>query len=916
MSSIDIDMNNEAKIYPDKLEEVSFPILGELGQKKFNLLFAAALKGDGNEIMLLLRQGAALHALSPNAWGLAHALACGVRGEFLEALLEKGLNLNLEGPNGMVPIQLAARSSNLNVIKWFIAKGLGARDLEDLDLLHHIAEGKVNKLADEFKDAQSDEGEDVFLHQTITSKYLIEEHKLSVDTKNSDNWTPLHLAAREGNTVLMGLLINSGANFNSPGHLDKTPLHEAISGGHLEAVKLLVSLGVSLQDPDRSYDSCPMRTALENGQIHIAEYFIEQDVNPLRGSYGVDLISCAMNAMQLHVMKWYSDLGVEIKKYLRDRDSAQNPKLDVEILKWLKSIDFDLTQPLNSNTLMHIAALDGQVDVMEYLRKQGLELDEVNYQLMTPVHRAAWSGHLNVLKYLKSQEINLNQADKDGQTPIFYAIQSGNFEVINYLIENGEDLKRKDKYNNNLLHIAVRQNNISIIHWLLSKGVAVNQINDDDDTPFDEVIKSDTKNVKVLKLLEAYGARVIPEDIEEVGADILYNEGSMSDGSGVKAIRIELISWFVEHGLSEGFLEEFVISLIYECCKRGRIDKLSTLEKYMDGVPLKMRNVQDLVKYAAMHQKSSILKWLEVREIDFTATFFNLEDDTYNINCQIFAAKWIADYGVEAHISATVGERLFKYANRYDNPKAVEFIQNIKTTCGTIESPKNIDQNLLYNAVALGNIELIKKFYMKGGNLNISDQEGNTLLHHALSKKASDDNSEVIEFLIENGISLNATNNLGLSPLKLAIDFKKYNVVLLLCSLGAKIDVDDKNTLLCFLEQEQLDKVFAGDNLEQQAKAIFHIIYSYRSTVEYQDSELDKILGNKLSLIESAIETDIREIITKHNYIGLDHVSVNQSEQEVYSINLDTPKSRNVVEETGQDVMGEVEANSCCCLIS
>jgi len=913
MSSIDIELNNDAKVYRDKLEEVPFTILDELSQKKFNLLFAAALKGDRNEVMLLFHQGAALHGLSPNEWGLAHALACGEKGEILEELLKKGLNLNLEGPNGMIPIQLAARSSNINVIKWFIEKGLTNKYLEDLDLLHHIAEGNVDKLADEFKDIKRYEEGDIFLHQTITSKYLIEEHKLDVNTKNADNWTPLHLAARNVNTVLMSLLINAGAELTSPGHLDKTPLHEAISGGHLDAVKLLVSLGVDLNAPDGSYDACPMRTAVENGQIHIMEYLIEQGIGPLTDNHGGDLISCAMDNMQLHVMKWYSDLGVEVKKYFTDCEGIKLPKLDLEILQWLKSVSFDLTQPLGLNTPMHIAALDGQVGIMEYLRLQGVELDEVNHQLMTPVHRAAWAGQLNVLKYLKFQGIDLNQADKYGQTPIFYAIQSGNFEVINYLIENGEDLNKRDKHGNTLLHIAIREDNIPVICCLLDQGIEVNSRNDDGDSPLDEVIKSNSKNVNILRLLEAYGARIIPQDIEAMEANIFYDEEFQSDASFTKTIRIELIYWFLEHGLSERFVKEFVVSLICECCKQGRIDKLSTLEKYVDGLPLEMKNVQDLVKYAALHQKYSVLKWLGEREIDALDTVFKLEEDVCNINCQIIAAKWIGEHGVDANISSTVADKLLQYATKYNNSKAVEFIQNIKANFGTIESHKNIDQNLVYNAAALGNVELIKKLYMKGVDLNTSDLDGNTPLHHALSKKALDDNLEVVKCLIQNGVDLDATNNLGHSPLKLAVDHKKYNVILLLCSLEAKINVEDENTICCFLEQEQLNKIFVGDNLIQESEAIFHVICSYKYTARYQNSVLDKILENKLSQIEAAIQS---EIMIKSDRISRDCTSEHQDDQDVYSINLDTPKSRNMVEERGQDVVGEVEASNCCCTIS
>lgn len=911
--------SSSANDQTSNFEESSRLIPDKSNHEIFNSLFAAALEGDKHKIILLIDQGADLHGLSLNEWGLAHALAYGGRSDILEELFEKGLNIHLEGPNGMLPIQVAARSGNLSIVKWFIEKDLIDRPLEDLDLLHHIAEGNFEKLAQEFQGDQNKEDKDVFLYQTVMSKYLIEEHNLDVNTKNSDNWTPLHLAARNGNTILMSLLIAAGSDLNVPGDLDKTPMYEAISGGHLDAVKLLASKGVSLKDPYKSSESCPMHLAVESGHIHIMEYLMEQGIDHFKDNKGEDLISCAAEHVQLHVMKWYSERGVDIKDYLENCYGMDGPRLDLEILQWFQSIGFDFTQPLGPVPLMHMAVSESRIDIMEYLRSQGVDINEANHQGMTSVHRAAWCGQIKALKYLKSQDVDFNQENKYGQTPIFDAIQSGNFEVINYLVENGADLTKKDKDGNTLMHIAAGGGRVSVIQWLLDKGLPVDTLNNDDESPLDIAVKSDL-NVKVIRCLEVGGALITAEEIEEMEPIIFYSKDMLSCLAHTKAIRIDLIDWLIDHNVQNNFIAQFILSLISEICKQGRLDKLEVVEKYAKELALTEENVQDLIKYAAMHQKPSILKWLLDKDVNIGQAVFEIEDAPYNINCQIMATKWICQYGISCHVSDDVEEKLLEHATQYNNPKVIEFIKDVKESGGMIYLPKDTDQNpIMHQAAASGDIELIKELYKEGADLNATDANGNTPLHHAVSQKALGNNFEAIKFLVENGVNFNATNNNGDSPLKLAIDSKRYEAVLLLCSLEAKIDPEDRGITDFFSEKEDVDKTFVGDDLVCQKKAILHLISSFEGTIGYHIYGVGQILESKAAQIKADMENEAGDIAIKHNNTleSLDYTPENQGDPAVQSIDLGTPK--NTEEEIRTDVVGDnvkTESNSCCCVIS
>src|SRR5215471_11886460 len=76
---------------------------------------------------------------------------------------------------------------------------------------------------------------------------LVGEKPVGVHTRGLFGVTPLHLAAYRGNTEIVRLVLDSGAEVDPPGEEACTPLHEAISGGHVETARLLICRGAELR---------------------------------------------------------------------------------------------------------------------------------------------------------------------------------------------------------------------------------------------------------------------------------------------------------------------------------------------------------------------------------------------------------------------------------------------------------------------------------------------------------------------------------------------------------------------------------------------------------------------------------------------------------------------------------------------
>ena len=64
-----------------------------------------------------------------------------------------------------------------------------------------------------------------------------------MDAKDEDGWTPLHLAAQNGNTKVATLLLKAGAAINAKDKNGKTPLYYAVDFGNSDTAELLRAAG-------------------------------------------------------------------------------------------------------------------------------------------------------------------------------------------------------------------------------------------------------------------------------------------------------------------------------------------------------------------------------------------------------------------------------------------------------------------------------------------------------------------------------------------------------------------------------------------------------------------------------------------------------------------------------------------------
>jgi hypothetical protein len=96
------------------------------------------------------------------------------------------------------------------------------------------------------------------------------------------------------------------------------------------------------------------------------------------------------------------------------------------------------------------------------------------------------------------------------------------------------------------------------------------------------------------------------------------------------------------------------------------------------------------------------------------------------------------------------------------------------------------EKTAIHLAAALGNMPVVRRYLKQGGDPNLVDAEGNTLLHYA-------NQLPMIKLLLKNGADVNTQNNEGITKLQSEVSGGKINHVRFLLSNGADPNIADNN---------------------------------------------------------------------------------------------------------------------------
>lgn len=532
-----------------------------------------------------------------------------------------------------------------------------------------------------------------------------------------------------------------------------------------------------------------------------------------------------------------------------------------EIEKTLKDNDINA---LNSSreTLLHVAAANGHLAVMEYLISRGAKPDVKDKKGRTPLHRAAEKGHGDAVKVLLRCGASMYSLDTEGKMPLHVAAQNSHGHVLMVLLR---EEARSYRNQHNFLHRAALKDESSLVERLLKSGASVDGKDERGQTALSYALSQGFENTAKV-LLEA-GARVdssmaerafnsnnpsifkvlleyskdLPSDLMESalfkavqknlhdivavladrGTDVnAYNEMQYTPLLlACETGKAESAEVLIEKGASLGIKTPASDSALHLAVQAGAAPTTKLLLR--KGMEVNLTNQADEtpLHVAALHNKAALVSLLVNAGAKVNAVTKELVTPLHVASQRgnTDVAQQLLQHKASVNAKDRQSKSPLHYASEKGDETMVEMLLDANADPNAQDKEKRTP---LHVAAEGGRLSVVRVLLATKGRLGVKDMHGCTPLHYAAIKG----NTEIVKLLLTSGRNKNIDdrNIWRKTALHIAAEYGHGDLINLLLSYGAAINALDnsKDTPLhCACKASHLNAVISLINWSQGEKA-------------------------------------------------------------------------------------------------
>ncbi|CAL8124246.1 unnamed protein product [Orchesella dallaii] len=197
-----------------------------------------------------------------------------------------------------------------------------------------------------------------------------------------------------------------------------------------------------------------------------------------------------------------------------------------------------------------------------------------------------------------------------------------------------------------------------------------------------------------------------------------------------------------------------------------------------------------------------------------------------------------------------------------------------------------VNRTVLHLAAESGNLTALKYFILRGHDVNVTDEDGNTPLHFAVYLSEANTH-ELVVFLVEHGADLSAPKNFGITLLDIVNRKSKIEARTM-----EYLEIAKMESLLTKWESEiiqhNIDKLSAFTNFESELlqKLILNGIFTQRDVEDLESIERVSLRGNKLYAMLLVKKPDFKILLSAFsdsNNVGVVSILVKELTNYMYN---------------------------------